>query len=355
MKRMTSLERVQAVLNGQTPDRLPVLPQSFMVSAKTAGYDIGQINRDPKKMAESHLLCRERFGYDGCIIDVDDATLAEACGAKVIFRKRDVATVDEKHPCLDSLEEIDKLKLPNPMEDGRLSEWLETTKRIVDAVGSEAFVIGRADQGPFDLLCLLRGSQEFMMDLLTEDEDVVLHAMAWATQAHIVFARAMLLTGAHCTSMGDSYASPNLVSPEIYRKFALPFEKQVVAALADLPGVYSIHICGDTSKILRDMGETGAKILELDWAVDMGEARKMIPDDVVLMGNINPSDPMCFGTPADVLAQTKRVIEDTKGKGLILSSGCALGANTKPENMQALVNAAKLYGSYDRLVEMQKA
>ena len=103
MVEMTSLQRVQAVMAGQTPDRVPVIPQGFMFSAKTAGYDIGAINRSPAKMAESHRISQEKYGYDGCVVDVDDATLAEACGAKVIFREHDVASVDEHHPVLSDL------------------------------------------------------------------------------------------------------------------------------------------------------------------------------------------------------------------------------------------------------------
>lgn len=353
MKEMTSLERVQAVLHGQMPDRIPVIPQCFMFSAKTAGYHIGQINRSPAKLAESHRICQEKYGYDGCVIDVDDATLAEACGAKVIYRERDVASVDERNPVLASLEEIDDLKLPDPMHDGRLCEWLETSQRLVEMIGDHVFVMGRADQGPFDLLALLRGAQEFMVDLMIEDEDVILHALEWATEAHIRFAHAQLAAGVHATSMGDSYAGPNLVSPEIYRKFAFPFEKRVVEAVRDLPGAYSVHICGDTTKIVEDMGRTGAKILEVDWKVDMGRARTLIPEDTVLMGNINPSDPMCLGTPDDVRAQAKKIIDDTRGRGLILSSGCALSENIKPENLQAMVESARLYGSYERLLELQ--
>ncbi len=353
MKEMTSLERVQAVLHGQMPDRLPVIPQSFMFSAHTAGYNIGEINRSPAKMAEAHCISQEKYGYDGCIIDVDDATLAEACGAKVKFRERDVAMVDESHPAIESLEQIDDLKLPDPLKDGRCCEWLETSQRLMERIGDHVFVMGRADQGPFDVLCLLRGPQEFMVDLITEDEDVILHALEWATEAHIRFARAQLMTGVHSTSMGDSYAGPNLVSPDVYRKFALPFEKKVVEAVRDLPGAYSIHICGNANKILTEMGQTGADILELDWQVDMAEARRLIPENVVLMGNVNPSDPMYLGTPEQVLAQSKKIIEGTRGKGLILSSGCALGANTKPENVKALVDAARLYGSYEQLCALQ--
>lgn len=346
MEKMTHLERVQAVLQGRTPDRIPVIPQSFLFSAKHSGYDIGQINRNPRLMAEAHRNCQEAFGYDGCIIDVDDATLAEACGAKVLFREDSVAAVDEHHPALEDLADIDSLQLPEPEKSGRLCEWMETTQRLMEMVGDHVFVMGRADQGPFDLLALLRGPQEFMMDLLTEEPEVIHHAMEWATEAHIRFAKAMRDIS-HCTSMGDSYAGPNLVSPKIYREYALPYEKQVVAAVQTDDKPYSIHICGDTSLILEEMGTTGAKILEVDWKVNMGEARKIVPMDTILMGNINPSDPLFLGTPEQVMAQAKHIIEVTGGKGLILSSGCAMGANTKPENVKAMVEAAKLYGTME--------
>ena len=173
------------------------------------------------------------------------------------------------------------------------------------------------------------------------------HALEWATEAHIRFAKAQLEAGAHATSMGDAYAGPELISPEMYRSFALPYEKKVAEQIRQLGKPYSVHICGNTTKIIQDMGMTGAKILEIDWKTDMGYARSVVPDDVVLMGNINPSDPLCIGDPETVMMQAKDILEKTAGRGIILSSGCALGANTKPENMQALVQAAKQYGCFD--------
>lgn len=352
MRTMTSLERVEAVLSGRIPDRIPVIPQGFMFSAKTAGYNIGEINRCPRKMAESHCISQEKYGYDGCVIDIDDASLAEACGARVLFRDDDVACVDEHRPAVKDLREVVNLKVPDPRKDGRLPEWLETTSRVVEAVGDHVFVMGRADQGPFNLLSLLRGTQDFMMDLLTEDENIIFQALEWAAEVHLAFAKAQMETGAHASSMGDAYASPNLISPQLYRKYALPYEKKIVEALKEYQKPYSIHICGDTSSIIRDMGTTGAKILEVDWKLNMGKARELIPEEVVLMGNINPSDPMYLGNPQQVLEQCRNVIQSTKGMGLILSSGCALGANTKTENMEALVQSVKHYGSYEQLMEL---
>ena len=353
MKEYTSLERVQAVLRGEIPDRLPVIPQSFMFSMQTAGYSIGQVNRSPAKMAEAHRISQEKYGYDGCVIDVDDATLAEACGAKVIFRDTDVAIVDEHHPALEDLHDIDKLKLPDPYKDGRTCEWLETVQRLKEMIGDHVFIMGRADAGPFSLLSLLRGTQNFMIDLLEEEPEVIHHALEWATEAHVRFARAQLAVGSNATSMGDSYASAELVSAKMYREFAYPYEKKVVERLKDLNLPYAIHICGNASDIIQDMGNTGAQILEIDWKTDMGLARRSVPENVVLMGNIDPSDPMCMGTSEKVKSQIQEMIAKTKGKNIIISSGCALGANTKPENMEAMVESAKLYATREQIEELQ--
>jgi hypothetical protein len=73
---MTGLERCMTVLQGGVADRVPVVPQAFLFAARTAGYKIGQICKDAAKLAKSHVICQEKYGYDGCVIDVDDATLA---------------------------------------------------------------------------------------------------------------------------------------------------------------------------------------------------------------------------------------------------------------------------------------
>lgn len=350
---MNSLQRIQAVLRGDIPDRLPVLPQSFMFAARMGGYQIGQINRKPDIMAKCHLDSREKFGYDGCIVDVDDAALAEACGAKVIFREDNVAAVKDSEPLLKDLREIDSLHIPDPLKDGRLPEWLEVTRRISEQIGNEALVLGRADQGPFNLLCLLRGAQQFMEDLIVEDEAVIQHALEWTANVHIKFAEAQIAAGAHITSMGDAYASPNLISPSAYKKFAYPWEKLVVEKVQSEVHPYSIHICGDTNKIIENMGNTGARILEIDWKVDLVKARSVLPESTVLMGNINPSDPMYLGTPEQVEMKVKKIIDDTCGRGIIISSGCALGANTRPENVIAMVDAVRKYGAKEYLEELQ--
>jgi MtaA/CmuA family methyltransferase len=184
-----------------------------------------------------------------------------------------------------------------------------------------------------------------MMDLLDEESEQGVHALIdYCRRACAVFALAQKEAGAHATSIGDAFAGPNLISPEMYRKFALEPEMRLTEEVQAAGIPFSIHICGNTNGIIADMGRTGAQILEVDWQLDMAEARRAVPASTVLMGNINPSAPMAFGTPEQVEAAVRGIMDATGGRGVFLSSGCAMGRNTKPENMRALMAAAEKFG-----------
>ncbi|WFE85964.1 MULTISPECIES: uroporphyrinogen decarboxylase family protein [Parabacteroides] len=353
MKSMNSLERCMAVLNGETPDRLPIVPQCFMLAVETAGLKISDVNRNGRKMAQAHIISQEKYGYDGCVIDFDDATIAEAVGAKVIYREDEPAIVDEEQPVLKDLRDVYDMPIPDPASSGRLNEWLEATRTLSEAIGDHVFIMGRADQGPFSIACLLRGTTQFMMDLLTEDKQLIDDVLEYCRKISAVFAKAQKDAGAHVTSIGDAFAGPNLISPDMYRQFALIPEQKLAKEVQDYGIPFSIHICGNTNGIIQDMGTTGAKILEVDWMLDIKEARRLVPEDTVLMGNIDPSSPLVIGTPSDVDAAVKRLIEATKGKRHIISSGCAMGRNTPPENFKAFIEAAHRYGSYEEIMKLQ--
>jgi len=351
---MTSLERCLAVLNGEFPDTMPVIPQCFMLAVETAGFRIGDINRNGKLMAKAHVISQEKYGYDGCIIDFDDASIAEALGAKVFFRDDEPAVVNEDEPVMKDLRDIYELDDPEPLKHGRLCEWLEATRTLVDEIGNHVFVMGRADQGPFSIACLLRGTTQFMMDLMTEDKKLIFDVLEYCRKASVIFAKAQKDAGAHATSIGDALAGSNLISPEMYREFALEPERLLVKEVQEEYGIpFSIHICGNTNAIIEDMGSTGAKILEIDWQLDMQKAREAVPLSTVLMGNIDPSFPLVLGATKDVEEAVKNVIAATKGHSLFVSSGCAMGRNTPDENFKAFVAAARKYGSYEEIMKLQ--
>jgi uroporphyrinogen decarboxylase len=188
-----------------------------------------------------------------------------------------------------------------------------------------------------------------MLDLMTEDPNVIHDVIDYCREACVAFAKAQKDAGADVTSIGDALAGPNLISPEMYNEFAWEPEKKMSREVQDYGIPLSIHICGDTSTIIEGMAATGARILEIDWQVDMGEARKKIPADRILMGNINPSDPMVFGTKEKVEESVKEIIHKTRGKNIFISTGCAMGRNTPPENFRKMIETVHEYGTREML------
>jgi uroporphyrinogen-III decarboxylase len=105
---------------------------------------------------------------------------------------------------------------------------------------------------------------------------------------------------------------------------------------------YVIHICGRTEPILDDMLRTGADGLDLDYQTDARVAHQKMKDRTVFIGNLDPSEVIARGTPQAVEEQSRDLLEvfaDTPR--FILNAGCAIPASTPPENIRAMIRAAR--------------
>ena len=60
-------------------------------------------------------------------------------------------------------------------------------------------------------------------------------------------------------------------------------------------------------------------------------------------GPIDPSGVFCLGTPQDVAAETRRILDIFSGQGLVISGGCSLPEETGEENLLAFRNAVAQY------------
>ena len=69
----------------------------------------------------------------------------------------------------------------------------------------------------------------------------------------------------------------------MYREFALEPERKLAKDVQDYGIPFSIHICGNTNGIIQDMGTTGARILEVDWMLDIKEARRLVREMSILV------------------------------------------------------------------------
>jgi uroporphyrinogen decarboxylase len=338
---MNGYQRIQAAFRGEMSGTTPIMLHNFMMAAREAGVSMREYRSSPEAIARTFIDAVDKYAYDGIVVDVDTATLAGAVGVPVDFPEDEPARCSGK--LLASLEEIDHLAPVDLARYRGVQVWLEATRLLVRHFSSEICVRGNCDQCPFDLAALMLGIDDWMLALTEASQHPRIHRLLeYTTRVTTDFLSLMASTGAHMLSNGDSLASPDMVSPAVYREFALPYERRVAARAAELGLPYVLHICGKTDRILDDMATSGAQGLELDYKTDVRLARAKLGGRTVFLGNLDPSGVLALGTPALVAEKTRELLAAFRGEPrFVLNAGCAIPSTTPPENLRAMIAAAR--------------
>lgn len=337
---MNSLERFEAAIGFREVDRMPTDLHNFAICANRSGQSFDKFILDPEAMADMHIAQRNEFGHDVLLIENGTASLAQALGCEVIMRRDDPPVVHKA--LLSAIDELDKLIVSDRLLDGPLiSANLKTIRILKMRLGDDAVIMGRGDQGPFSLASQLAGMMELLSNMADEDytEDID-DLLELSTQAGIICCSAMLDAGAHCTSIGDSTAGPDVISPAMYDRFALPYERKLISAIHEKGGKIALHICGNATRVIPSMIATGADILEIDQKTDLKAVWPLIRGKTAILGQISPLHLM-NGTPEEIRSETEEMLETVGGRsatGVILGPGCALGATTPFENVHAMLD-----------------
>ena len=211
-----------------------------------------------------------------------------------------------------------------------MSDRLEAVRHFREQAGGRTPVMGWVE-GALAEAVDLRG----MSDLLTDLYDRpawVRDLLEMCAEVAIAFAKAQVAAGADIIGLGDAVASQ--VSPKSYREFALPYEQRIFAAVHEMGALTRLHICGNTTRILADMANSGADIIDVDWMVSIGQAAAIFGDRAAVCGNQDPVAVMLNGTPEEVRRVTQACMT-AGGARSISAAGCEIPLGTPHANLLA--------------------
>lgn len=342
---MNSVERVAATVALREPDRVPVDLHNFQPAARASGLPMSQVFRDGALLAEAMLAAWREFGHDMILLENGTACNAEACGVEV--RYRDDSAPVAGRPVLGSLAAVAALEVPDPYVTFPMSEILKATRILARELGDRAWICARADQGPMDLAAQLRGIDRLMMDLATGEERELIDALLdYARRVATRYAYALIESGGRSTSIGEPIAGPAMISPRHYREYPWPHERRMATELNEHGIILHLHICGNTERITEDFISTGAQVLEVDHKTDAAHLKSAARGRTCILGNID-TNLLALGTAGEVEVACHELIDICKpGGGFILGPGCAMASTTPAENIHALVESAKRWGTY---------
>lgn len=340
---MTPLERLTAFIEGKPYDRIPINPSMGDHACIVAGSKVSECNLSAKKMAEAQIAAYREYGHDFVGTAPGQVAIPEAVGSIIGFP--DYSTAYVKEPVVKEISDLERLEIPNPHRDGRLPIFLEANNIILDEIGKEV-PVGTIISGPLTTASSLRGTEKLMRDIYNNPE-FVHKLLEFSLNSTLVYVKEITKAGSGICIV-DPVSSGSLISAKVFREFSYPYLKRFIAAISEFSAPPTLHICGNTKKILNDLADSGAGSLSIDNALDLQEVKEQIGDRISISGNIPPTEVMFQGTPDLVDKTVKESLKKAydSPKGYILALGCALPIQTPKENVHALINAGRKYGRY---------
>jgi uroporphyrinogen decarboxylase len=257
---------------------------------------------------------------------------AEACGCKVKIPEDAMPSVVEHLP-IETVEDVKKLKIPDPFTAGRLPVFIEATKLFKKRF---ALLQMAVSSGPFTLAAELLGV-DIIARKIFKDPPLVHALMQYSLNVILRHSRALIEAGAAVIGLGDPTCS--LLSAKAYAEFILPYHQQYVK---EIPVPVIIHVCGTANHLVELICKSGSAGVSLDSPTDVTQLKDRVPANTVIFGNLSPVDVLLFKKPAEVRTCTHALMQEMKDfPNYAVMSGCDLPVNTPIENVGAMVKAIK--------------
>ena len=295
--------------------------------------------------------------YDALIKDPLDylirTWLPRTVGAFGGFRKLGQVPLIEYIPILYITQFADPevrasvLALLDAAQEG--AKWLKAVGDVTQVVRESGVpsLFGARSRAPFDFLGdSLRGTKGIMLDMYKRPEKLQ-EAMERVTPIIIDRTVNAAKLSENPVVIFTLHKGPgSFMSNKQFETFYWPSLKKVMLGLIEEGLVPMPFAEGDYMPrldIIKDMPR-GTVIWYFE-VVDMAKAKEIVGGDACIAGNL-PTSVLCTGTRREVIERCRRLIETcAPGGGYILAGGAAIDEGD-PDNLRAMTEAAKEYGTY---------
>ena len=291
---------------------------------------------DSNLQSEALKLINQRCHPLAIMGFMDLSVEAEAFGANIRFSEDEVPTVVGS--IVKSEEDAINLKVPK-VGAKRTRIYLDAMKKAKQEIKDCPVFAGCI--GPFSLAGRLLGVSEAMISCYDEPEMVHL-VLKEATEFLINYLQAYKDLGIDGVFMAEPLAG--ILSPDLCDEFSSRYVKEIVSALDDDSFLVAYHNCGNnTLKMVDTILSTGCRLYHFGNAISIEQMLKLMPKDVMVMGNIDPVS-LKDASKEDVIAATNALLEAVGDvDNFVISSGCDIPPLAKWENIDAFMKTAQEY------------
>ena len=329
-------------------DRVPVYAQISHHSARLAGVSTLQFFTDAQAFLECQLAADQIYGVDAPTIHYDVYNIeAEALGAKLIWKEKEIPSVDTREAFLRS---VDGWRTLHPIKigsAGRMPFVLEINRRLVGLGLSPKIRF----TGLFTLAANLLGLTNLIVAVMTEPARV--HTLLEFLTEEVV-APWIICQRANCgrnevATGSDALASPPILSVELVREFCLRYIKRLEQQIGGirLAGLWGESSLSDPRQLLdikKEGSPTTIQVLDPDVTA-LGPAffrRYADQVGVALYMGID-AHLISEGPVSEIQTRARRFIEEGGSTGRFVLFINDIPYDTPSEHVHAVVATAREY------------
>lgn len=306
-----------------------------------AGIDTRDYFLYPEKWLEINKRLLTRFPgavwIPGYWVEFGMAAEPSAFGAKMYF-------YPDRPPAIESLcsdlEFWADAKPINPLEDGLMPLVLRLYQQMDERLSAEGTPIRMvAARGPLTVISWLLGTT-YLMKMIKKQPEMLTTLLVTVTTSLISWFQAQL----DCLSQPEGILLLDdlvgMVSPSTYTTLVEPHFKRIFSTFDGLVRIY--HNDTPCSHLLELLVDAGFDVFNFSHETDIALVKEKMGRRVALMGNVAPLGLGVRGTPEQVYATATQCLDKAaSGGGMILSFGGGVSPGTLPENIDALLQAAR--------------
>jgi uroporphyrinogen-III decarboxylase len=234
---------------------------------------------------------------------------------------------------------LDEIQKRNYFNELRFKEELNNMEKLKQKT---KLSVGGGCFGPLTVAASILGVERINRLSLTNAQFVE-NTVDYVTSHMIRLAKEESKLGMDFFWIAEPLAS--LFSPRVFEKFCGKYLKKIFDSIEE-PGY--LHVCGKTIRHTEHMVATGAEVLSIDYCTDIYDSMRLVPPDVIIMGNINPML-LKEGKKEEIEVEVKKINEACKNyKNFIFSTGCSIPEETPEENIFAAVKATQEFRIYQK-------
>ncbi len=320
----------------RTSPRRLMYPQMAAFGLQYTGYSMYDVYRDPLKQLEIAGILEARVPMDFSYVLDYGVVFVEALGMKL---KRPLFDFPSTYdPEVLTIEDVRRLEPPDPQQSGLMAPYLEAIERIAEQFDKPEMV---ALVGPFTLAGELAGVEHLARSVIRQP-DYVQELIEFCTTIIVDFTVEAMARGGGIIQISEPTAS--IISPKAFRQFVTPYLKRIFDRIHQNNIWSTLHICGKTNIYLDEMVKTGAQVLSLDQVMNLAEVAMVVPEHIVITGNVDPVETLLMGNVDSVKEATRQLLESMQAVEMFMPSfGCDCIMATPEENILAYIDTVKKF------------